>query len=89
MIKVIYIEQFDVILMSGGMRLIHYLPYNLRMTTEVISKPFPVAGVVFAWAMPSSGNGYEIPLFEIASALEDPNLSIWLHLNLSNLQIQR
>ena len=71
------------------MRLIHDLPYNLCMTTEVISKPFPVAGVVFAWAMPSSGNGYEIPLFEIASALEDPNLSIWLHLNLSNSQIQR
>jgi hypothetical protein len=32
------------------------------MTTEVISKLFPVADVVFAWAMPSSGNGYEIPL---------------------------
>lgn len=70
------------------MRLIYDLSCNLRMTTEVISKPFPVAGVMFAWAMPSSGNSYEIPLFEIASALEDPNLSIWLHLNLSNSQIQ-
>lgn len=59
------------------------------MTTEVISKPFPVAGVVFAWAMPSSGNGYEIPLFEITDALENPDISIWLHLNLSNSQIQR
>ena len=59
------------------------------MNTETTSKPFPVAGVVFAWAMPSSGNGYEIPLFEIAGALENPELSIWLHLNLSNSQIQR
>ena len=59
------------------------------MNTETTSKPFPVAGVVFAWAMPSSGNGYEIPLFEIADALENPELSIWLHLNLSNSQIQR
>jgi zinc transporter len=59
------------------------------MTTEIIAKPFPVAGVVFAWAMPISGNGYEIPLFEIADALENPDISIWLHLNLSNSQIQR
>jgi zinc transporter len=59
------------------------------MTTEVISRPFPVAGVVFAWAIPSSGRGYEIPLFEIPDALENPELSIWLHLNLSNSQIQR
>ena len=59
------------------------------MTTEVISRPFPIAGVVFAWAIPSSGRGYEIPLFEIPDALENPELSIWLHLNLSNSQIQR
>lgn len=59
------------------------------MTTEVISKPLPIAGVVFAWAMPSCGNGYEIPLFEITDALENPDISIWLHLNLSNSQIQR
>jgi len=65
------------------------VPYNLTMTTEIIAKPFPVAGVVFAWAMPISGNGYEIPLFEIADALENPDISIWLHLNLSNSQIQR
>jgi len=59
------------------------------MTIEIIAKPFPVAGVVFAWAMPVSGDGYEIPLFEIAEALENPDISIWLHLNLSNSQIQR
>jgi zinc transporter len=50
---------------------------------------FPIAGVVFAWAMPASGDGYEIPLFEIADTLNDPNYSIWLHLNLSNSQVQR
>ena len=65
------------------------MPYNLTMTIEIIAKPFPVAGVVFAWAMPVSGDGYEIPLFEIAEALENPDISIWLHLNLSNSQIQR
>jgi len=65
------------------------VPYNLTMTIEIIAKPFPVAGVVFAWAMPVSGDGYEIPLFEIAEALENPDISIWLHLNLSNSQIQR
>ncbi|MBU3615732.1 CorA family divalent cation transporter [Polynucleobacter sp. JS-Polo-80-F4] len=59
------------------------------MSTEIITKPFPVAGVVFAWAMPILGDGYEIPLFEISEALENPNISIWLHLNLSNSQIQR
>ena len=59
------------------------------MTIEIIAKPFPVAGVVFAWAMPASGDGYEIPLFAIADALENPDISIWLHLNLSNSQIQR
>ena len=59
------------------------------MSDEIIHKPFPVAGVVFAWAMPQTGSAYEIPLFEIPSALEDPHLSVWLHLNLSNSQIQR
>ena len=64
--------------------------YNFKMSSTSISKPLPVAGVVFAWAMPSNGTaGYEIPLFEIANALENPGLSIWLHLNLSNSQIQR
>lgn len=58
---------------------------------QVDSAPnlFPIAGVVFAWAMPKGGNGYEIPLFAITQAIEDPNLSIWLHLNLSNSQVQR
>ena len=59
------------------------------MATEIISKPFPVAGVVFAWAMPTAGRGYEIPLFGITDALQNPEISIWLHLNLSNSQIQR
>ena len=64
------------------------LSYNSSMT---VNPPinFPIAGVVFAWAMPASGAGYELPLFEIADALEDPKLSIWLHLNLSNSQVQR
>ncbi len=45
------------------------------MTIKVISKLFPVVGVVFTWAMPPAGNVYQTPLFEIASTLEDPNLS--------------
>lgn len=65
------------------------LSYNFIMTVTSISKPLPVAGVVFALAMPSEGDGYEIPLFEIADALSNPNISVWLHLNLSNSQIQR
>jgi len=64
------------------------MSYNLPMTVQTLSA-FPIAGVVFAWAMPSSGVGYEIPLFEIQDALEDKDLSIWLHLNLSNSQVQR
>ena len=75
--------------MSGMCKTVEVVPYNLSMATEIIEKPFPVAGVVFAWAMPISGDGYEIPLFEIADALENPDISIWLHLNLSNSQIQR
>jgi zinc transporter len=39
--------------------------------------------------MTSSGKSHEIPLFEIADSLNDPDLSIWLHLNLSNSQVQR
>ena len=65
------------------------MSYNLRMQTDTTPNNFPIAGVVFAWAMPKTGNGYEIPLFEIAQSIEDPNLSIWLHLNLSNSQVQR
>lgn len=59
------------------------------MSLEIIAKPLPIAGVVFAWAMAESGKGYEIPLFEITQALQDPDTSVWLHLNLSNSQIQR
>ncbi len=65
------------------------MTYNKKMSNLQASNTFPIAGVVFAWAMPNAGNGYEIPLFEIADALEDPNLSIWLHLNLTNSQVQR
>jgi len=69
--------------------LIH-LTYNYLMSDIQSSHtPFPIAGVVFAWAMPLNGNGYEIPLFEIADCLEKPDLSVWLHLNLSNSQVQR
>jgi len=64
------------------------LSYNLLMTAQPLIA-FPIAGVVFAWAMPPNGVGYEIPLFEIQDALEDKDLSIWLHLNLSNSQVQR
>jgi len=39
--------------------------------------------------MSTSGVNREIPLVEIAQSLEDPNLSIWLHLNLANSQVQR
>ncbi|QWE17652.1 magnesium transporter CorA [Polynucleobacter sp. AP-Nino-20-G2] len=52
-------------------------------------QPFPINGVVFAWEMTLSGKNREIPLFEIADALIDPEASIWLHLNLSNSQVQR
>lgn len=65
------------------------MPYNHTMSNEQASNTFPIAGVVFAWAMPTSGNSYEIPLFNIAEALKDPSLSIWLHLNLTNSQVQR
>jgi zinc transporter len=51
--------------------------------------PFPINGVVFAWSMSTSGVNREIPLVEIAQSVEDPNLSIWLHLNLANSQVQR
>ena len=57
--------------------------------TELKNPHFPINGVVFAWAMSSDGKGREIPLLEIAQSLDDPNLSIWLHLNLSNSQVQR
>jgi zinc transporter len=59
------------------------------MQADTTPNTFPIAGVVFAWAMPKIGKGYEIPLFEIAQSIEDPELSIWLHLNLSNSQVQR
>ena len=65
------------------------MSYNSRMSVDPNTNLLPTAGVVFAWAMPSSGIGYEIPLFEIASLLENPDLAIWLHLNLSNSQVQR
>lgn len=65
------------------------MAYNLRMQADSTPNLFPIAGVVFAWAMPKTGKGYEIPLFEIAQSIEDPDLSIWLHLNLSNSQVQR
>lgn len=58
------------------------------MTQESLL-PFPINGVVFAWSMSTSGVNREIPLVEIAQSLEDPNLSIWLHLNLANSQVQR
>jgi zinc transporter len=51
--------------------------------------PFPIDGVVFAWGMTSSGENYEIPLNEITEKLEDPQQSMWLHLTLSNSQVQR
>lgn len=58
------------------------------MTQEPLL-PFPINGVVFAWSMSTSGVNREIPLVEIAQSVEDPNLSIWLHLNLANSQVQR
>jgi zinc transporter len=66
--------------------------YNPKMAiTQAPNAPnnFPIAGVVFAWAMPPNGSGYEIPLFEIADSLQNPDLSIWLHLNLANAQVER
>jgi zinc transporter len=59
------------------------------MQADTTPNTFPIAGVVFAWAMPKTGQGYEIPLFEIAQSIEDPELSIWLHLNLASSQVQR
>lgn len=75
--------------MSSLARELHLLSYNLLMAQEIMTKPFPVAGVVFAWAIDKSGKGFEIPLFEITQALVNPELAVWLHLNLSNSQIQR
>lgn len=50
---------------------------------------FPIDGVVFAWAMKKSGENHEIFPSDINQALDDPDQSIWLHLNLSNSQVQR
>ena len=50
---------------------------------------FPIDGVVFAWCMSGSGESYEIPLDGITELLDDPQQSIWLHLNLSHSQVQR
>jgi len=63
--------------------------YTPTVVTENLTHPFPINGVVFAWAMTPSGKNHEIPLFDIADALNDPELSIWLHLNLTNSQVQR
>lgn len=65
------------------------MSYNSGMQADTTPNTFPIAGVVFAWAMPKIGKGYEIPLFEIAQSIEDPELSIWLHLNLASSQVQR
>ena len=62
---------------------------QLPSVNELNNHPFPVNGVVFAWAMTDEGNNHEIPLVDIAIALNNPKLSIWLHLNLSNSQVQR
>jgi zinc transporter len=50
---------------------------------------FPIDGVVFAWGMTSSGENYEIPLDQITRTLDDPEQSMWLHLNLAHAQVQR
>lgn len=66
-----------------------YSDKSLQLMTQTPTHPFPINGVVFAWAMTSSGKNHEIPLFDIADALNDPELSVWLHLNLANSQVQR
>ena len=66
-----------------------YSDKSLHLMTPSPIQPFPINGVVFAWAMTSSGKNHEIPLFDIADALNDPELSVWLHLNLANSQVQR
>ena len=43
----------------------------------LIPLPFPINGVVFAWAMTADGKNYEIPLFDIADALNNSDLSIF------------
>ena len=55
---------------------------------DLNSAPFPIDGVVFAWAM-RSGKSDEIPPNQIGNALADPDQSVWLHLNLSHSQVQR
>jgi len=57
--------------------------------SDLTLNPFPTNGVVFAWGMKSSGENYEISPGNIHQALEDPEQSIWLHLNLSHSQVQR
>jgi len=48
----------------------------------------PEDGVVFAWEI-SSNASREINTHEVDFALGDPNKSLWLHLNLSNVRVQR
>ena len=48
----------------------------------------PEDGVVFAWEI-SSNASREINTHEVDFALADPNKSLWLHLNLSNVRVQR
>ncbi|WP_071466911.1 CorA family divalent cation transporter [Polynucleobacter asymbioticus] len=57
--------------------------------SDLTLNSFPIDGVVFAWAMTSSGENYEIPLDQITEKLDDPQQSIWLHLNLAHSQVQR
>ena len=56
------------------------LPLQYPPMSDLTLNSFPIDGVVFAWAMTSSGENYEIPLDEITEKLDDPQQSMWLHL---------
>lgn len=50
---------------------------------------FPSDGMLFAWAIPPDGSGYEITPENIDQALLNDEISIWLHLNLANVRVTK
>ena len=57
--------------------------------TDQLCVSIPTDGVVCAWAMSPSGKQIELNLDDISNVIADDQLSVWLHLNLSNSNVQR
>jgi zinc transporter len=63
----------------------NYVP----MPALIDPQEVPQDGMLFAWAIPASGQGYEIRPENINQALADPDISLWLHLNFANVRVNR